>query len=70
MLNYLDIYPVMLPARYYDRVACYTTVYIPSNIPLEQQYTEIQRSNLEAWNTLSSFRPWQNLLRRTSSPPT
>ena len=23
MLNYLDIYPVMLPARYYDRVACY-----------------------------------------------
>ena len=50
MLNYLDIYPVMLPARYYDRVACYTTVYITSNIPLEQQYTEIQRSKLETWN--------------------
>ena len=50
MLNYLDIYPVMLPARYYDRVACYTTVYITSNIPLEQQYTEIQRSKLETWH--------------------
>ena len=50
MLNYLDIYPVMLPARYYDRVACYATVYITSNIPLEQQYTEIQRSKLETWN--------------------
>ena len=50
MLNFLDIYPVMLPARYYDRVACYTTVYITSNIPLEQQYTEIQRSKLETWH--------------------
>ena len=40
----------MLPARYFDRVACYTTVYITSNIPLEQQYTEIQRSKLETWN--------------------
>ena len=50
MLNFLDIYPVMLPARYFDRVACYTTVYITSNIPLEQQYTEIQRSKLETWN--------------------
>ena len=50
MLNFLDIYPVMLPARYFDRVACYTTVYITSNIPLEQQYTEIQRTKLETWN--------------------
>ena len=50
MLNFLDIYPVMLPARYYDRVACYTTVYITSNIPLEQQYPEIQKCKLETWN--------------------
>ena len=63
MLNFLDIYPVMLPARYYDRVACYTTVYITSNSPLEQQYTEIQRSKLETWhaflrriNTVTEFR--------------
>ena len=50
MLNFLDIYPVMLPARYYDRVACYTTVYITSNIPLDQQYPEIQKCKLETWN--------------------
>ena len=50
MLNYLDIYPVMLPARYYDRVACYTTVYITSNIPLEEQYPDIQKCKLETWN--------------------
>ena len=50
MLNFLDIYPVMLPARYYDRVACYTTVYITSNIPLEQQYPEIQKCKLETWH--------------------
>ena len=50
MLNFLDIYPVMLPARYYDRVACFTTVYITSNIPLEQQYPEIQKCKLETWN--------------------
>ena len=43
MLNYLDIYPIILPARYNDRVACYTTVYLTSNIPLEAQYQEIQR---------------------------
>ena len=33
MLNYLDIYPLPLPARYSDRVACYTRVYITSNLP-------------------------------------
>lgn len=49
MLNYLDIYPLMLPARYSDRVACYTKVYITSNIPLEEQYRDIQRSQLETW---------------------
>ncbi len=49
MLNYLDIYPLMLPARYSDRVACYTTVYITSNIPLEEQYREVQRRKPEVW---------------------
>ena len=49
MLNYLDVYPIMLPARYNDRVACYTTVYITSNMPLEQQYTDIQRNKPETW---------------------
>lgn len=49
MLNYLDIYPLMLPARYSDRVACYTTVYITSNLPLEEQYEDIQRRKMETW---------------------
>lgn len=49
MLNYLDIYPLMLPARYSDRVACYTTVYITSNISLEEQYEDIQRRKMETW---------------------
>lgn len=49
MLNYLDIYPLMLPARYYDRVACYTKVYITSNIPIENQYVDIQISKPETW---------------------
>ena len=49
MLNHLDIYPHTLPARYTDRTACYTKVYITSNIPLEEQYRDIQRYQLETW---------------------
>lgn len=42
MLNYTDIYPLMLPARYSDKVACYTYVYITSNVPLEEQYYDLR----------------------------
>ncbi len=42
MLKYLDGYPLLLPSRYADRVACYTTVYILSNIPIEKQYIHVQ----------------------------
>ena len=49
MLNYLDIYPLHLPARYNDRVACYTKVYITSNIPLSEQYKAEQQSRPETW---------------------
>lgn len=42
MLNYLDIYPVQLPARYNNRQACYNFVYIVSNWRLEDQYNHIQ----------------------------
>ena len=42
MLQYLDRYPCRLPARYNDKVACYTTVYINSNIPLSEQYKHEQ----------------------------
>lgn len=42
MLNYLDGYPLELPSRYTNKVACYTKVYLISNIPLEKQYTNVQ----------------------------
>ena len=49
MLNYLDIYPLRLPARYNDKVACFTKVYITSNIPLNAQYWGIQVNRPETW---------------------
>lgn len=49
MLNFLDGYPVELPCRYANKVACYTKVYIISNISLEQQYPNVQMENPETW---------------------
>ena len=60
MLNYLDIYPLTLPARYTDRIACYTKVYITSNIPLEEQYRDIQRYQMETWRAF--LRRGQNVI--------
>lgn len=58
MLNILDIYPLQLPARYSDRVACYTHVYIISNLPLNAQYVSYQNDDTATWNAF---------LRRISS---
>lgn len=52
MLKYLDGYPVMLPCRYADKVACFDTVYVISNIPLEEQYPNIQMDEPETWKAL------------------
>ena len=49
MLKYLDGYPLMLPCRYSDKVACFNTVYIVSNISLEAQYPNVQREEPESW---------------------
>ena len=49
MLKYLDGYPLMLPCRFSDRVACYTQVYVVSNIPMDKQYTNIQYDEPETW---------------------
>ena len=49
MLNYLDIYPLALPARYNDKTACYTMVYITSNLPVEKQYRSEQWDRPETW---------------------
>lgn len=50
MLNYLDGYPLDLPCRYSNKTACYTKVYILSNLSLEEQYRDIQREFSETWN--------------------
>lgn len=49
MLDYLDGYPLALPARYAPRQACYTNVYIISNIPLKNQYLNIQKGEPETY---------------------
>lgn len=49
MLNYLDGYPLDLPCRYNNKIACFTKIYILSNIPLEKQYIDIQKQYEEIW---------------------
>lgn len=49
MLNYLDGYPLMLPCRYNNKVACYTKVFIISNIILSDQYLSVQKSEFETF---------------------
>lgn len=49
MLDYLDGYPLALPARYANRQACYETVYIISNIDLKGQYVNVQEKEPETW---------------------
>lgn len=50
MLQFCDIYPIELPARYSNKYACYNKVYIISNWPLERQYSELQKDDEESWN--------------------
>lgn len=49
MLNYLDIHPVELKARYVNKQACYTKVFIISNISLDSQYRYIQKDEPVSW---------------------
>lgn len=50
VLNYLDIYPLQLPARYNNRQACYNFVYLVSNWKLEDQYRNVFQEQPETWN--------------------
>jgi hypothetical protein len=52
MLNYLDGYPLEMPSRYSDKQACYTKVYIITNIPLDEQYPNIQNFEPKSWEAL------------------
>lgn len=70
LLVYLDIYPLTLPARYTDRIACYTKVIITSNLPLEAQYVTEQQHKPESFlaflrriNYLEEFLPCGKVIR-------
>lgn len=47
---YLDGYPLELPCRYQNKIACYTNVYIISNIPLEMQYPTVRNEQRDVWD--------------------
>jgi hypothetical protein len=49
MNNYLDGYPLALPARYSNKQACYERVFIISNLDLLQQYKHEQLHQPEIW---------------------
>lgn len=49
MLNWLDGYPLDLPCRYNNKVACFTKVFLTSNLLLQNQYKYWQMENPESW---------------------
>lgn len=49
MLTLIDGYPVELPCRYANKFACYTKVYIITNIPLAKQYPTVQTEENASW---------------------
>jgi hypothetical protein len=60
----LDGYPLMLPCRFSDRVACYTKAYIISNVCLLEQYKDVQKNTPDVFlafvrriNRLINFLP-------------
>lgn len=50
MLQYLDGYPIELPCRYANKVACFTKVFFCTNIDIRNQYRDIQTDYPETWN--------------------
>lgn len=50
LLALCDGQPLTLNCRYANRVCLHDTVYIVSNIPLEQQYPNIQREEPDSWD--------------------
>lgn len=49
LLNYLDGYPLKLPARYSDKIACFTKVYFTTNLPLNDQYPNVKQDTPQVW---------------------
>lgn len=50
MLNFLDGYPVQLPARYANKMAKFTKVYIVTNWDLNDQYRSVQTAHKKTWD--------------------
>lgn len=49
LLDYLDVYPLELRARYANKQACYTNVFLISNMDLRAQYPDLQRMDRLSW---------------------
>ena len=49
MLNYLDGYPLLLPCRYFNRQACFTKVFIITNLAPDFQYQGIDDESRRAF---------------------
>lgn len=52
MLIYLDGYHCTLPCRYADKISNFTKVYIATNIPLSEQYPNVQANHPESYDAL------------------
>lgn len=50
MLQYLDGYPIELPCRYTNKIACFTKVFFCTNIDLREQYRDIKTDFPETWS--------------------
>lgn len=51
--NITDGYPYELDARYCGKYACYTKVYIISNLDIDEQYTIVQKQNSNLWHAIT-----------------
>ena len=54
ILTYLEGYYLELPARYANKVAKFSKVFIITNIPLEEQYQNVQRESAETWRAFKN----------------
>lgn len=50
MLNWLDGYPIELPARYANKMAKFTKVFLISNWSIYEQYENVQKMHPKTWD--------------------
>ncbi len=50
MLNFLDGYPCQLPARYANKMAKFTKVFMLTNVQFDELYPNIQMNHPETWD--------------------